>query len=257
MIYITGDTHGGVDMIKLSSKKLKRSNISLTENDHLIITGDFGFPFTPDDLKEYEKKKGEYSFWINWLKERPYKVLFVDGNHDNHDWWSTQPVTEMFGGKVQIHPHAKNVIHLMRGEIYEIEGKKFFTFGGAASTDKAYRTEGYSWWSAEEPSCEEIDRALNNLEAAGNKVDHIITHTLPERIIWEVPMIRRFNMSCRTAQFLDTVLERVEYDKWFCGHFHIDTEISRHRAFVLYNSVHELGDFDKILAGEMSMFRDD
>ena len=112
MIYITGDTHGGVDMIKLSSKKLKRSNISLTESNHLIITGDFGFPFTPDDLKEYEKKKGEYSFWINWLKERPYKVLFVDGNHDNHDWWSTQPVTEMFGGKVQIHPHAKNVIHL-------------------------------------------------------------------------------------------------------------------------------------------------
>ena len=98
---------------------------------------------------------------------------------------------------------------------------------------------------------------MNNLEAAGNKVDHIITHTLPERIIWEVPIFRRFNMSCRTAQFLDTVLERVEYDKWFCGHFHIDTEISRHRAFVLYNSVHELGDFDKILAGEMSMFRDD
>ena len=57
MIYITGDTHGGVDMIKLSSEALEKSNYFLTANDHLIITGDFGFPFTPDDLKEYEKKK--------------------------------------------------------------------------------------------------------------------------------------------------------------------------------------------------------
>ena len=58
MIYITGDTHGGVDMIKLSSEALEKSNYFLTANNHLIITGDFGFPFTPDDLKEYEKKKG-------------------------------------------------------------------------------------------------------------------------------------------------------------------------------------------------------
>lgn len=128
MIYITGDTHGGVDMLKLSDDWLKDSGITLTEKDNLIITGDFGFPFTPDDIFEYEhpdSKASDYRFWIKWLAERPYKILFIDGNHDNHDWWSAQPVTKMFGGSVQIHPHAENVIHLMRGEVYEIEGRAF------------------------------------------------------------------------------------------------------------------------------------
>ena len=254
MIYLTGDTHGGVDMHKLNSKELKKANIRLTDKDYLIITGDFGFPFTPDDLKKYEEKNGEYIFWINRMKAQPYKILFIDGNHDNHDWWSEQAVSEMFGGKVQIHPHAENVIHLMRGEIYEIEGKSFFTFGGAASVDKAYRTEGYSWWSAEEPSFEEIDRALNNLDKVGNKVDYIITHTLPEHIIWEIPSFRYIKQPCRTAQFLDTVLEKVKYDKWFCGHFHIDRVIPQRRAFVLYNTVHKLESFDTILKGNLSMY---
>ena len=152
-------------MRKLSRKELKRSHIELTENDHLIITGDFGFPFTPDDIKEYDNgEKTEYTEWIRWFKERPYKVLFVDGNHDNHDWWREQPVTEMFGGRVQVHPHAENVIHLMRGEVYEIEGKTFFTFGGAASTDKKWRKEGYSWWSGEEASYAETEHALDKIK---------------------------------------------------------------------------------------------
>ena len=188
------------------------------------------------------------SLSLTWfVPEEAKNYIAEDGELVLGYWWSEQPVSEMFGGKVQIHPHAENVIHLMRGEVYEIEGKSFFTFGGAASVDKVYRTEGYSWWSAEEPSLEEIDRALNNLDRIGNKTDYIITHTLPERIIWEAPSFRYKISPCRTAQFLDTVLERVQYDKWFCGHFHIDTVIKERRAFVVYDTVHELSCFDKIL----------
>ncbi len=255
MIYITGDTHGGVDMRKLSRRELKRAHIGLTGNDHLIITGDFGFPFTPDDIKEYESgEKTEYTEFIRWFKERPYKVLFVDGNHDNHDWWSRQPVTEMFGGRVQVHPHSQNVIHLMRGEVYEIEGRSFFTFGGAASVDKAYRIEGFSWWSGEEATDDEIERALDNLEKVSYKVDHIITHTLPGSVITRLPILGIKDYPCRTAEFLDEVLERVQYDKWFCGHFHIDAAIPEHRLFVLYNTVHRLGFFDEILNGEKTLY---
>ena len=78
MVYITGDTHGGADMRKLSRKELKRSHIELTKNGHFIITGDFGFPFTPDDIKEYESgEKTEYTEWMKWFAKRPYKVLIV------------------------------------------------------------------------------------------------------------------------------------------------------------------------------------
>ena len=255
MIYLTGDTHGGVDMRKLSRKELKRSHIELTENDHLIITGDFGFPFTPDDIKEYENnEKTEYTEWMKWYAERPYKVLFVDGNHDNHDWWREQPVTEMFGGRVQVHPHAENVIHLMRGEVYEIEGKTFFTFGGAASTDKEWRKEGYSWWSGEEASYAETEHALDNLERVGYKVDHIITHTMPQSISSQLRGLRFIQLPCSTAMFLNTVLETVKYDKWFCGHFHLDEVLAAKRLFVLYQTVHRLDEFDAILNGEKTMY---
>ena len=255
MICITGDTHAGVDMYKLSRKGLKHSHIELTENDYLIITGDFGFPFSPKDISDFDNGvKGEYTTWMKWLAKRPYKVLFVDGNHDNPDWWSRQPVSEMFGGRVQVHPHAENVIHLMRGEVYEIEGKRFFTFGGAASTDKEWRTEGCSWWKGEEASFEETEHALEVLEGVGYKVDYIVTHTMPQSILSQMPGFRSDIQPCSTAMFLNTVLERVQYDKWFCGHFHIDEALAAKRLFVLYNTIHNLDEFDAILNGENTMY---
>lgn len=42
MIFITGDTHGGIDIKKLSSRNFPKGK-KLTKNDFLIITGDFGF----------------------------------------------------------------------------------------------------------------------------------------------------------------------------------------------------------------------
>lgn len=43
------------------------------------------------------------------------------------------PVAEWHGGKVhRIRPH---VLHLMRGQIFELEGCRFFTMGGAKSHD--------------------------------------------------------------------------------------------------------------------------
>ena len=48
-----------------------------------------------------------------------------------------------------VHKLRHNLIHLMRGEIYIIEGKTFFTFGGGYSIDKPFRKENVSWWPAE------------------------------------------------------------------------------------------------------------
>ena len=63
----------------------------------------------------------------------PFTIAFVCGNHDNHNRLQKLKKIEMFGapvGKV-----AENIFYLRRGEIYAIEGKKFFTFGGALSRD--------------------------------------------------------------------------------------------------------------------------
>ena len=57
----------------------------------------------------------------------------VDGNHENFDRFNEFPVHHWHGGKIHyIRPH---VIHLMRGQVFEIGGITFFTMGGASSHD--------------------------------------------------------------------------------------------------------------------------
>lgn len=137
----------------------------------------------------------EELFWYKWLNERNYTTLWVDGNHENFDRIKTYPVTEWHGGRVQM--ISESIIHLMRGEIYEINGLSVFTFGGAMSVDRGpalgkeesekeqyrARDEHICWWPEEEPSQEERDNALNNLAAHGNKVDIIVTHEAPRFIL--------------------------------------------------------------------------
>ena len=46
------------------------------------------------------------------------------------------------GGKV--HKINDSIIHLMRGQVYNIDNNNIFTFGGAASVDKEFRKENVS-----------------------------------------------------------------------------------------------------------------
>ena len=71
-IYITGDTHGGIDSKKLHSKNFKESKL-LTKKDYLIVTGDFGI--------WKDKKSQEFLNWID--KNKKFTVLFVEGNHED------------------------------------------------------------------------------------------------------------------------------------------------------------------------------
>ena len=206
MVYITGDIHGGIDMHKLSRKVLLSKGIELTENDFLIILGDFGLPFLDSEADETH---GEYTYWIKWLSKKTCTILWIDGNHDNFNFWERQRVSEWHGGRVQVHPRAKNVIHLMRGEIYEIEGEKYFAFGGAVSHDKEYRKSGYDMWEQEQASESDIENARRNLERFGYKVDYILSHTPPSHIIDSIPYIERVND--RGTDFLSQAALKTEY----------------------------------------------
>ena len=62
-----------------------------------------------------------------------FTTLFVDGNHENFDRLYSYPIIEWHGGKV--HKINSSIFHLMRGEIYEIDNKKIFAFGGASCHD--------------------------------------------------------------------------------------------------------------------------
>ena len=120
MIYITGDTHS--DFTRLTEGQFT-IQAEMTKNDYIIICGDFGGVWTFEEESSREKEA------LNWLNNKNFTTLFVDGNHENFTrLYNDYSVEEWHGGKV--HKIRDSVLHLMRGEIFDIEGKKIFAFGG-------------------------------------------------------------------------------------------------------------------------------
>jgi len=234
MIYITGDTHG--DRLRFIENNM--GDDEWTENDTLIVCGDFGFVFCPDSFGEAE--------FLDYLETKPYTICFCDGNHENFPAIFSYP--EERWNKGRIHRIRRNVIHLMRGQIYEIENKTFFTFGGAYSIDKAWRAEGRSWWSEELPTGEEYAEGFKNLKKNNYTVDYIITHTAPQSVIQKMcakqPWYSRVKPEMNTEEyqliaFLGEVLHKTNFKHWYFGHWHCDIEVDDLFEAV-YLNVHKL-----------------
>ena len=213
MIYLTGDTHIPIDIDQLSCKSFPKQR-EMTRSDYVIVLGDFGLLW---------KKDKTYDYWLDILSKRTYTLLFLDGNHENFDWLESLPVESWHGGHV--HRIADNILHLMRGEIFEIDGSTFFTLGGAVSYDKVFRAEGISWWPQERPSWADFSRGIENLARHDNHVDYVLTHTAPATIL---QVLRLYTSSWNSAadrsveNALQAIDNDIHYKGWYFGHWHLD-----------------------------------
>lgn len=217
MIYVTGDTHGDINRFKdPAMKKIKSS-------DTLIVCGDFGFIWDGSRKERSVLKK---------LASKNFTIAFVDGCHENFELLESLPVTEWNGGKV--HMVAPNIVHLMRGQIYTIEGKQIFAFGGGHSQDYEFRREGDMWWERERPSHDEIREAIRNLAEYGNAVDFIITHEPPASLkdCLNVDVLQRLEVHA----FFEDIIKTCSYKKWFFGKCHIDKHIPI-KFYAVFNCV--------------------
>ena len=124
MIYVTGDCHQNFERFNAS---IFPEQNDMTKDDYVIICGDFGGVWNKDEESKEE------TMLMDWLDCKFFTTLFVDGNHENFDRLYEYPVEEWHGGKV--HKIRPSVIHLMRGQVFDIEGASFFTIGGATSHD--------------------------------------------------------------------------------------------------------------------------
>ena len=86
MVYLTGDTHGDIQRFKQGKLRW------LGKKDTVVVLGDFGFVW---DGSAAERKR------LDWLRKRPYTILFLDGSHENYDLLAQYPETELFGGRVR------------------------------------------------------------------------------------------------------------------------------------------------------------
>lgn len=232
-IYITGDTHGERSRIAYLDNQLKAG-------DYIIVCGDFGYVFE-DDV--YERH------FLDDIEAREYTILFVDGNHENFPAIYQYPEEEWCGGR--IHRIRKNIIHLQRGQVFEIEGYTFFTFGGGYSIDKASRIEGLSWWKEELPTMAEYDEGNRNLDRHNRKVDFIITHTLNNESIKVLSGMDRsgeikpyFTDEAFFNSYLEDIRKTTSYKKWYFGHFHRDMSIKYTKQRALWFDIIKIGEED-------------
>ena len=226
MIFLTGDTHIPIDINKLSSKNFPEGK-ALTKNDYVIVLGDFGL---------YWKNNDTFKYWYDILQNKPWTTLWLDGNHENFDWINSMKVFEWHGGKVH---KDESIIHLMRGQVYDIEDKKIFVMGGADSVDKANRTEGISWWKEEIPNFSEINEAIDNLIANENSVDYILTHTCPEELITKMFNLTPWPEFNNVERILQNLLGlKINFKRWFFGHWHEDKDYENYSC--LYQRIIKL-----------------
>ncbi len=221
LIYITGDTHGELD--RLSPSRLK----FMKEGDTLIICGDFGFIW--DDGKKEQKT-------IKQLGKRKYNICFIDGTHENFSLLGDYEVSEWNGGKV--HKIYDNLYHLMRGQVFDIDGVKVFTMGGGESPDIDIRTEENGWSKEEIPTQDELLEGAKNLEKHNYKVDIIVTHEPPTRIkgFLQLKDYDKLRVTALNAYF-EELSDSCVFKRWFFGSMHMDKYVSSTHMAVFKNII--------------------
>lgn len=216
MIYVTGDTHG--DLSRFKDPQMKK----LGKGDTLIVCGDFGFIWDNSKREQAALKK---------LMMKDFTIAFIDGCHENFDLLEAYPETNWNGGMARV--IAPNLVHLMRGQIYTIEGMRFFTFGGGHSQDIEFRHDS-DWWEREQPTHDEIMEALKNLDAHGNKIDYVITHEPPASVkdCLGVDVFQRLEVHA----LFEEIIKICDYKKWFFGKCHIDKHIPV-KFYAVFNNI--------------------
>lgn len=233
MIWVTGDTHACFE--RLSTKNFPEQK-EMTKDDYVIVLGDFG------GIWDYQTSGKTELYWLNWLEDKPFTTLFIDGNHENYDRLYAYPVKEWNGGLV--HEIRPSIFHLMRGQVFILQDKAFFTFGGASSHDisdgilefddprlkdwrrigKMFRVNHFSWWERELPSEEERQEGIKNLEECGNKVDFVLTHCTASST--QAVLSQGFYKPDALTDYLEDIKCKTEYDYWLFGHYHVNQNVT-------------------------------
>lgn len=237
-ILVTGDVHGDILLLLEMVRSI--------ENDEMLfVTGDFGLFWF-----DINSNSDKYTILNNMLESKNAYIVFVDGNHENHNFINRTEISEFCGAKC--HKLLPRVIHIMRGEIVNIDGIKIFCFGGAYSVDRFWREKNKTYFEEELPNENEYDSGLNNLINADFKVDYIITHTCQRRLVKKLSQRHKAIEEIKLQNYIQWIVDNVEYKKHYFGHWHMDKKISE-SDIAIFNNIRNMhtdevvGNFRRIM----------
>lgn len=230
-VYLTGDTHGRFERIACFCRDYRT-----TREDVLIILGDAGVNYY---LNHRDEKLKQY------IATMPITLLCIHGNHESRPTAALgyEPV-ERFGGTVMVQREYPNLLFALDGEVYELGGRSCIAIGGAYSIDKPYRLlRGAAWWPDEQPSAAIKRKVETVLVSRGWQADIVLSHTTPLSLEPReafLPFIDQRTVDTSTEEWLDGIERRLDYKRWYAGHFHTVKETGKLR--LMYQDYARLGE---------------
>ena len=245
-VYITGDKHRSFGYIEDFCKKMDTNR-----HDILIILGDAGFNYYGDDRDDKLKKD---------ISKLNITLFCIHGNKENRPQnIGTYGVRNFSGGKVLYEPKYPNIYFAIDGDVYNFDGKKYMVVGGAHSVDKIRcLEENKPFWEDEMPDDIIKAKVEEKLLLENNKIYGMMTHTCPiDYLPTEMFITTRQNATIKrkprkskskkifkpdidrsTEEWLGELEKRLDYEVWYCGHYHIDKQIDK--ISMMYNEIRPL-----------------
>lgn len=240
-IYVVADLHGDI-----GATRALLSQIPNTPDTVIIVAGDAGLEYGNISVGKLRKWMS-HNFEGTWVIMRgnhdaryfikhcdiasipAHKLLPHDGWHINYDFIAPCLVQDKY----------PNIYYTVdTGDMYTIQGKKFFMIPGGFSVDKAYRLQmGYPYEPKEQLSLKEIGSLYDYAEdmtKQGVYPDYVISHTAPLGVEDEIkylfmPIINQEDVDKETEGWLDMFanLFRGHVKRHVFGHFHGDKDFKK------------------------------
>lgn len=217
---VTGDTHGNFARLEGLTR-----NLSLREEDRIIILGDSGINYAPGESEE--RKKAD-------LQELGVQIFAILGNHDLRPCHVEGYHLVEYCGGLAWQQDAYDHIHIAgNGEIYHLAGRDYIAIGGAYSVDKPYRLEhGCHWFPDEQLTEEEMNFVWQQLDSRDWTLSGgVLSHTVPINRIPRDSINRHAAVGPvdnRMEYFLQDIHDHpLQFSQWLAGHEHVDERVGR------------------------------
>lgn len=241
-VFITGDTHNHHELNKIERFcKLAET----TKDDFMVILGDYPFLFDDDSYYHDIRKR---------MEKMPISFILIRGNHnqrmprpgENPHMQYIGIDNEICEGGFIHDERYPSLYHTAEFGFYILAGHYAFVISGAYSVDKYYRLwYNLPWFDNEQLSSEEMKTAKGYLKAY-NKAGEppiILSHTCPKKFMPVDKFLAGIDQSTvdnTMEEWLDTIEEEIPYERWYCGHYHVDRTLSDGRVKLMYENIIEL-----------------
>lgn len=185
---------------------------------------------------------GDFGIWTHLLSGVRYlddvnealgnndmRLVFVDGNHENHDHlaWHLQNGPKNDRGQVYL---RSRIVWSPRGAVWKWDNKRMMSVGGAVSIDREHRVKAEQaanaprtrWWPGEQlrdDELEEIIKRVDHHRELGRPIDYLFTHDCPSNAPFHKDLVEDPDSHAH-RQRMDVLGKVVKPKLWFHGHMH-------------------------------------